>query len=365
MTHEALNENPAALKPKIMEALERRFVHYERFGEALAVALATKQNIWFHGPGGYGKSHMVTAVFEALGITGDTFFQTFGQGMTPERLVGSLDLKRLNEEGVFRYNTGESFMAKRFAVFEEMPAASTKVLLDLRDILQRRVYCNGAQRAEVLTDTIVVNANKSPLEVAEDGGAEADALVQRWALALLVEWPTHDVPDYSRLVRKQDPHVGGPTLGVHGDTLAAMMADVTQRGEVVTPRQAVQAMTTLKGAARLAGRSSVVKEDLAVLRFLPAFAVLSAEIDKQIAYTIQRAEAKQRMDAVGDEVRALLEAKPTVAQEAAALYKAAVLLKQRVHGVGVTDDLAPAKTKYLKDCDAVAARAVARIMEVA
>jgi MoxR-like ATPase len=104
----------------IETTLNTRFVNIDEIARILALAIESNKNVLLWGPGGHGKSEMVMAALQALFAEEDIFVQSFGEGMDEATLWGGLDFKALEEEKVLRYFPGESFLAKPYAVFEEI-----------------------------------------------------------------------------------------------------------------------------------------------------------------------------------------------------------------------------------------------------
>jgi MoxR-like ATPase len=137
-----------ALKPKekkvknvyerILSRLSERFVRSEEIARILALAVESGKNILLWGPGGHGKSEMVTAALSVVTNEDNVFVQSFGEGMDEATLWGGLDFRALEEEKVLRYFPENSFLAKDIAVFEELFDAPATVLLALKDTLTAR-----------------------------------------------------------------------------------------------------------------------------------------------------------------------------------------------------------------------------------
>lgn len=293
------------LDARIKTILQPKFVHFGPFAEALSLALASNKHVWFFGDGGYGKSDMLETAFTGLGLMDKTYVQAFGQGMTPEKLVGNLDMKTLNNKGLFRYNTDESFMIKQYAIFEEMADAPVPVLFLLKDMLQRGRFRDGTQQVDVQTKTIVVNSNRSPAAVAEYG-VDAAALVQRWSIQLNVCWPSHTQKDYRYLIDKQHDNISGPVINnPERDVLAKLLADASSRGEPIPPRIALDAMRTIKTHALIKNRKAVLHADFLALSYVYGLTGMATNIKKELNDAAARLKAVTEYSAVKDKYTAL------------------------------------------------------------
>lgn len=294
------------LAKRIKEILAPDFIFYDKFADVLALALASKRNVWFYGDGGYGKSTMVEAAFKGLGLLDRTFIQSFGQGMTPEKLVGNLDIKELNDNGKFRYNIDESFLVHEFAIFEEMPDAALPVLFQLKDTLERKKFRDGVQSVDMKTKTIVVCSNRAPTQVAEYG-VDAAALIQRWPFECSMAWPDHNASSYEALFTKREQKMEGPSLGVHLGTLSKLLSQASNKGENIPPRIALEAALALKTAARVAGRAHVDEYDFAALTYVRGMQSLGEDVTRKVQDASVRAAAEQSLRTWEEEVNKVWE----------------------------------------------------------
>jgi MoxR-like ATPase len=338
-----------ALSDRIKKILEPTFVYYDRVAEVVALGLATKSNVWLHGDGGYGKSHMLETIVTGLELMPETYVQAFGQGMTPEKLVGNLDLRTLNDEGLFRFNIHESFLVKRFAIFEEMPDAAVPVLFMLKDTLERKLFRDGVQQVPMKTQTIFVCSNRSPATVAEYG-VDAAALVQRWALEELVRWPVHNDQAYITLLKKQGPKIPGPDLGTALEPLAKLLAEASARGEPIPPRVALAAVRTIKGYAEICGSKVIGREAFAALKYVRGLQALGSNIDKEVQDALTRTEAEKVFITTTSDFGKLVadaEKATTPIQCLQAIKKLRAFANDRLNALKVTDNLVEHKAKLV------------------
>jgi energy-coupling factor transporter ATP-binding protein EcfA2 len=283
---------------KISLALANNFVQSDKVARIIALAVKSKKNVLLWGPGGHGKSEMVTLALAQVTSKENIFVQTFGEGMDEARLFGGLNFKLLEEEKILQYYPERSFLGKEIAVFEEMFDAPPVVLMSLKDTLTARELRNGAQSFAMETKVIIAITNRDPSEIADMGPAAA-ALVERFPLQLKVEWPSYKPADDLEHFDKVSARLEGAELNGTMPVLAEVMAKASESGSVISPRTAVHALGIAKTAAALRGSDKVEQQDLLDLCFLPgmeAFAsTLKAELDaaydrSQAEILLQRAE---------------------------------------------------------------------------
>lgn len=290
---------------KIKAILEASFVFVEEISRILALGFAGKKNIIVFGPGGHGKSAMVQAVIDGLGLSEDTFFQFFGEGMDESRLFGGLNFKKLEEEKILEYYPENSFLNSRVVVFEELFDAPASVLLALKDVLTARELRNGSQRFRMKTELIICLTNKEPGEISELGPA-AHALVERFPLQLNLKWRDYSAKSYLSMFEKVAGRLSGPVLNGFKAVLAEILAKATAEGNFVSPRTAVHAFQLCQAAAQMRSASAVGKQDLTDLRFLPGLEGLAETIQKDLDAAMERAEAEQRLVAAERKLSGLL-----------------------------------------------------------
>lgn len=273
---------------RICTILETRFIFYEHVAQVMSIALAKRKNAWFHGPGGYGKSEMVEAVIAGLGLMDDTFIQAFGQGMTPDKILGDIDLKEMRQNDRLRYKTEESFINKKYAVFEELPDAALPVLFILKDPLARKKLRYGSQQEQLLTESIFVCSNRGPSYLA-DYGVDAAALAQRFPYQKNVCWDKHDQGSYEKLLHKRAPSMEGPTLESQVGAYSQLLADASARGEPISPRIALDGAQALQAVAAINGRQQVTANDFAVLQYVSGLEILGEAVEKKAVEAAKRA----------------------------------------------------------------------------
>ncbi len=247
---------------RIRSSLTERFIRSEQMARILALAIESEKNVLLWGPGGHGKSEMVQAALGCVAKEEETFVQSFGEGMDEATLWGGLDFAALENEKVLRYHPENSFLAKKFAVFEELFDAPASVLLGLKDTLTAKKLRKGSQVFPMETQVIIGITNRDPEEIA-DLGLAAAALVERFPLQLKVNWPSYGAADYLELFRKVGPHLSGADLNGTTGVLAEVFAKAAQDGEgIISPRTAVHALGIVKTAAALRRSGRVEKQDL-------------------------------------------------------------------------------------------------------
>jgi len=290
---------------RIEVALAADFIRHEKIARILALAVESGKNVLLWGPGGHGKSEMVELALKQVAAESDIYVQSFGEGMDEATLWGGLDFRALETEKVLRYFPENSFLAKPYAVFEEIFDAPASVLLALKDTLTAKRLRKGGQQFGMATKSIIAITNKDPDEISDMGPAAA-ALVERFPLQLMVDWDSYESRDYNELFGKVGPRLPGADLNGTQRVLAEIIAKASANGDVISPRTAVHALGVVKTAAALRGAGQVNKEDLIDLQYLPGMEDLADNIRQELDAAYERAEAERRLVAAEHALREML-----------------------------------------------------------
>lgn len=232
------------------------FIRAEKVWKILEIGKSTQKNVLLWGPAGHGKSEMVSHFFRNAD---STFFQSFGEGMTEDRLFGGINFKMFEDEKILEYNTSRSFLSYEYVIFEELFDAPPIVLLSLKDTIQARQLRNGAQTVPMKTKFIVGITNKSPSEISELGPTY-QALIERFPLQLEVKWESYGEADYVELFE---------ALQFHGDEFRVLAKGIGNLQGAISPRTAVHAARLLQ----------VVGEE--ALQFIPGLETLSNDFENK------------------------------------------------------------------------------------
>jgi len=237
-----------------------KFVKMERADRVLKLALRSKKNVLLWGPAGHGKSEFVQNFLEKGGKEGGVFTQSFGEGMSEDRLYGGLNFKKFEEEGILEYNVGRSFLSYDYVVFEELFDAPPVVLLSLKDTIQARKLRNGAQAVEMAAKVIIGITNRDPKEISEMGAA-FHALIERFPLQLKVEWDSYRSGDYLELFEAVIPNAKEE----FSTLLAGMAEEVAKKNSPISPRSAIHALQAME------------KGGVEALEFIPGLEKMAVE----------------------------------------------------------------------------------------
>lgn len=288
----------------ISTVLDQQFVKSTSLARVISLAVEAGKNVLLWGPGGHGKSEMVTLALSCVANEEEIFVQSFGEGMDEATLWGGLDFRALDEEKVLKYYPDNSFLSKTYAVFEEIFDAPAQVLLALKDTLTAKELRKGTQRFKMRTKVIVAITNKDPEEISDLGPAAA-ALIERFPLQLKIEWPSYEAKDYLELFKKVSPRIPGADLNGTTGILAEVFAKAASDDTPISPRTAVHALGLVKAAAAMRGASKVEKQDLLDLCFLPGMEAFAKNLRAELDAAYERSAAEVRIAEAESKLQAL------------------------------------------------------------
>lgn len=217
-------------KQEIKKHLSNKFIKTEEISEIFALGLNTKKNIFLYGRGGHGKSEMAESFLELIDPTkSESFIQSCGEGLTEEKLFGGINLKKLTDTGEIEYLVENSFMNKKYVIFEELLDARINVLLSLKDILTSGYFRHGSQTYKIKTEMVIVLTNRTKQEVSADNSIKA--LMERFPLEMKIEWNSYNENDYQELFKK--------VLGNNRVALSGIIKSINDSGLFVSPRTAI------------------------------------------------------------------------------------------------------------------------------
>lgn len=266
----------------------KNFVKSEEVEKILNLGRITQKGVLLYGPAGHGKSEIVRQFILHHFKKEDMFIQSFGEGMSEDRLYGGLDFNKFNEEGILEFFPENSFLDKKAVIFEEIFDAPPVVLLSLKDTLTSKQLNNGNQVFPMNTEFLVAVTNKNPDEIAELGDAYA-ALIERFPLQYEVKWDTYRRKDYEELFVTVRP-------GANKDVIE-LLAEITESAsekEIISPRKAVHALDVMLSIENANG--SINKEDYINLSFIPGYKFSIDAIKEKIEYAKLQEKNKKMLD---------------------------------------------------------------------
>lgn len=221
-----LNQSVMQLK----EVLRKKFINVDEVAEILEIGFVANKNVFLYGRGGHAKSEIIQEFLKYVDPTGEnSFVQACGEGLSEEKLFGGLNLQKFQQTGEIEYLVENSFMNKKFVVFEELLDSRMNVLLSLKDILTSGIFRQGKQQFKIKTEFVICLTNRTKQEVAEDNSIKA--LLERFPLEMKVEWERYEAQDYMNMFHR--------VLGDTMEKVAGICQTINESGDFISPRTAI------------------------------------------------------------------------------------------------------------------------------
>lgn len=230
---ESLNPEQQNLNQSIMQlkqVLGQKFINVDEVAEILEIGFVANKNVFLYGRGGHAKSEIINEFLKHIDPTGEnSFVQACGEGLSEEKLFGGLNLQKFQKTGEIEYLVENSFMNKKFVVFEELLDSRMNVLLSLKDILTSGIFRQGKQQFKIKTEFVICLTNRTKQEVSEDNSIKA--LLERFPLEMKVEWGRYEAEDYMNMFNK--------VLNNKLERVATICQSINETGDFISPRTAI------------------------------------------------------------------------------------------------------------------------------
>ncbi|MHC4662415.1 MAG: AAA family ATPase [Planctomycetota bacterium] len=310
----------------LRDHLARYFVGRREVLDLMVLCTLAHEPILLVGEPGTGKSDMVVKFAEALGVTGESYFEYMLTRFTePSEIVGPIDIEELKAGKFIRKTEGKLPVAK-IAFLDEIFKSNSAILNTLLTIINERKYYQDGKPKPVnlkmlfaatndipeqadlaaLRDRFTIKAECAPMmrthldELIEKGLANEmyrEFAVKPWAnLASLEDF--ENANRYLSLVIS-----GGTPISEDGIDLAAdrknffpdevymvfeRLLDALSRMIEITDRKAIKLYKLLRMRAWIFAGGTVRKEDLSLLAHIAErksdFAPLKEEVSRILSF---------------------------------------------------------------------------------
>lgn len=275
--------HPVATKlQSIRDELNATFLERSDAITCMLLAVLAKEHMYVLGPPGTAKSELVRTFWDC--ITGARKFEVALSKTRPaEAVMGPLDIKEFRENGNYFIKREGFISAVELAFCDEIGKMSPILGHDMLALFNERLIheVNGGRSSRPAPLYTVFTASNEMITGESD---DAAALWDRLLIRCVVDYLSND-DNFTHLVIGD---MNAPTTTVEWDELKDVIDNVVPaitmapaaveglvslrhafRREYLTPsdRRWRQSVKALKAHAFLNGRSEVVEDDLAVLRF--------------------------------------------------------------------------------------------------
>lgn len=270
---------------KFVKKITAGYVGMENEIEKVVLSLLTKEHILLKGRAGLAKSALLRDVINNI-KGAKVFSKQLSKDMTPSALYGSINIKKLKDEGLEEYNTANSIIDCDFAFLDEVYDCNDMTLRSILEVLNERIFTkNGAKVDCPLHSCFMASNYKRDSEVTE--AFNDRILLQREVTEPSTRSvrisiyknhlennckPTLKEKDFltietlrtatESVLNKESVKIDEAFLAVYDDILTEY---AKQTGQYISPRRKNKMLALIKASALLKGRNTATHDDLSVL----------------------------------------------------------------------------------------------------
>lgn len=184
---------------ELTKKLSERFVFQEQAIRKVYAALSLGKNAILYGPGGFGKTEIVKAICNEMGIP--MICKVGYKDMMPEELLGIPNMTMLLEQSKYETAFENSvFCIPGILVLEEFFDCDPSTAAALKDVLTERGMREGSIKKESLISSVIITGNKDPKELGIDDSTKAFYL-DRFPFRHEAVWSSYTEQDYMKFYR--------------------------------------------------------------------------------------------------------------------------------------------------------------------
>lgn len=371
------------MKRFILPAIEqgtRHIIKADSEKEIISLGLISGLGFIFFGPGGHAKSMLLEAVTSIIkGANINT--KACHSGLQVDEMKGGIDLRALEEEKLIRYNYAYSPLNCDVLFLEEAFDMPNTTGAGFKDWITSKSFRDGNEYFKLPLSLVSCVTNKEPADVAGVGDWMG-ALIERFPLQHRSAWDSYNSTAYCELFNapaQQDAEISWEeiqTMQAKAKAcvvptsikaiLAEMLAKAGEKGQVISPRTAIYALSIARAAATIDGKTVVEKQHIAAIKYLPGLGELGKTIDAEIAAADTRAIAEAAFLTIKHKAEMLMvEANNATSPIVAIQFsKRLALVLDELSGLKLTETLTEPRKKLREAVDAAISSARTRALDL-
>jgi len=263
----------------VLQQLKKTFVGKDDIIDLMGICLAGRENLFLLGPPGTAKSAMVREL--ARHIKGKTFEYLLTRFTEPNELFGPFDIRKLRD-GDLVTNT-EGMLPEASLVFlDELLNANSAILNSLLMALNEKIFRRGKETKKLPALIFIGASNHLPEEEA------LQALFDRFLIrvhcgnvdpaqlekVLHAGWDMEQTTetDYTGITEEEVRYLQTLTTSIDLSIVRPAYIELVQllrnAGVLISDRRAVKLQRLIAASALLCNRSTALRSDLWVLRYI-------------------------------------------------------------------------------------------------
>lgn len=174
-------------------------VHMDSAKRKLDLAVRSKTNMILYGPGGFGKSELITSYLESKKIS----YNIVGgfQNMPVDALMGIPDIDKFMNKSEFKIAFEKSpFVGAKVLILEEFMDVLPETAAAFKDILSAGGYRYKNKLYKSDIELVLIATNKSPEEI-EDNDSIKAFYNERFPIHFKVDWEYRSADKYYNLFK--------------------------------------------------------------------------------------------------------------------------------------------------------------------
>jgi len=264
--------------------LQDKFIGKNEDIYVILLSLIAKQHCLLIGPPGTAKSAIISMLVRMFNVP---YFEYLLTKFTRDiEIFGSVDFKKLREEGVVVFNTKNKLPEAKICFLDEVFKASSVILNTLLTILSERKFYNGPNVQKVPLHSAFLASNELPPP--EAGlGAFVDRLLMKhytkyiepelWEEYLARYWELHLPKTYQQIPRYDFQIIDYLHSKVYEvdfsnikKSLVDLLRKLSNNNIVISDRTKGRILFGIASNAVYFGRTEAVEKDLYVLKYVTA-----------------------------------------------------------------------------------------------
>lgn len=218
----------------LMVEVDKNFIEQKEASRAIYTGLSMNMNVFLSGPGGYGKSSLVKFILDVYKIPNFTIVGY--KDMPVDALLGIPNMQKLIQDSEYEIDFSKCIFGKKGVVIgEEFTDILPSTAAALKDVLTEKGFRHGDLKAESFISTMIICANKSSNEIADDNSKKA-LYDERFPLKIEVNWEKHSVSMYMKLLELKFPTKDKKALYFMAKLFET---NHLEHNNIITPRKAI------------------------------------------------------------------------------------------------------------------------------